>query len=142
MMTVFVPAGAQSQRAGSKPMLILKIENEGDNLTRPEGVTNLSPAELNTLRSTLAQQLAGVFTIIPETDKRDCIELSVSIEKLTMAHQMLFVASSAVAVGKGDSDLFLTHDAIVQPSLSKVAAALTFQMSMMSLQARLRSISK
>jgi hypothetical protein len=131
-----------AQSPGSKPLLIIKVENEGDNLTRPAEVTNVTSEELSTLRSDLNRQLGAVFTIIPESDERDCIELGVSIEKVTTPHGLLYLASSAIAVGKGKNDLLLTHNVVAQPSLQKVTAALNYQLSVMVLQAQLGNIGK
>jgi hypothetical protein len=139
---ISIPGVAPCQTPSSKPLLIIKVENEGDNLTRHSGVSDLTAEELSTLRKELRQNLGGVFTVIPESDGRDCIELGISIEKVSTASQTLYVASSVIAVGKGKSDLLLTHNALVQPSLEKVEAAVNYQLSSMVLQSQLRSILK
>ena len=133
---------AHGQDPSDKPLLIIKVENEGDSLTRPDGVSDLTAAELSSLMKGLKRDLSKIFTVAPESDKRDCIELGVSIEKLSLARQTVYVASRAVAVGKGDTDLFLTHDAVVQPSLERVQGALVYQMSSMVLQSQLRGVLK
>jgi hypothetical protein len=85
----------------------------------------------------LQHDLGQLFEVIPESDKRDCIELSVVIEKLRAGRSYLFVGSSAIAVGKGESDLMVTHNPIVQHTIEKISSAITFQLSMMQLQAML-----
>lgn len=143
LLALISVSGGFSQTAPhDKALLLIRVENEGPSLTRPASVVDLSADELSALRKSLDQQLGTVFTIIPESDKRDCIELGVSIEKMESSHGVLYLASSAIAVGKGEDDLLLTHNVVIQPSLAKTSAALTFQLSTMALQAQLRNILK
>jgi hypothetical protein len=134
--------GIFAQTSNAKPLMIIKVENEGENLTRAAGIVDLTPAELSELRISLKRELGEVFTIIPESDKRDCIELGISVEKLATPRQVLYVASSAIAVGKGESDLLLTHNVVAQPSLAKITATLQYQLSSMVLQSQLRNVLK
>jgi len=132
---LFSFATAQAQLKNSKPLLIVKVESENINLTQPGTVVPPNASELKELREMLSSDLSTIFEIIPETDKRDCIELSVVIEKLRSGAGFVYVGSSAIAVGKGDSDLLYTHNPIVQPTLKRISSALTFQLSTMQLQA-------
>jgi len=75
-----------------------------------------------------------MFTVIPASDKRDCIEIGVVLEELKMPNKTYYVASTAISIGKGDSDLLITHNPVVEPSLEKVSGALTYQLTMLSLQ--------
>jgi hypothetical protein len=128
-------AGAQTKQ--TKPLLIIKVESERTNLTQPSSVTELRALELKELQETLKHDLSSTFEIIPESDKRDCIELSVVLEKLKTDGGFLYIGSSAIAVGKGESDLLYTHNPIVQPTIKRISSALTFQLSMIQIQAAL-----
>ena len=79
-----------------------------------------------------------MFTVIPVSDKRDCVEIGVVLEKLKTPNKTYYVASTAVSVGKGDSDLLISHNPVVEPSLEKVSKALTLQLSVLALQSLVR----
>jgi len=128
---------ANSQNSPSSPLLIIKINNEGDNLVRMAGISDLSPRELAKLDALLRESFSKTFTLIPESDKRDCIELGIVIEKMRTAQGVLYLGSSAIAVGKGTSDLLVTHNTIAQPTLEKVSASLILQLDMMQVKAML-----
>ena len=101
------------------------------------GVTDLSVGEIARLDGLLRDSFSKNFTLIPESDKRDCIELGIVIEKLRTAKGVLYLGSSAILVGKGDSDLLVTHNTIAQPTLEKVSASLIFQLDTMQVKAML-----
>ena len=130
------------QSTPDKPLLIIKVESEGVNLTQPNGVGVFTTYELSELSDTLKRNIGTIFTVVPESDKRDCIELGLTVEKLTTRSQVLYLASSAVMVGKGESDLLVTHNVHVQPSLKKIASAIEYQLSMSVLQSQLGSMTK
>jgi hypothetical protein len=52
---------ALGQSSPNKPLPIIKVENEGENLTRVSGVSDTTDGELSLLRSALKQQL-GTLT--------------------------------------------------------------------------------
>ena len=126
-----------SQSKPSRPLLIVKVQNEGENYTRMSGISDLSQQELAKLDGDLRHSFSKTFTLIPESDKRDCIELGIVIEKLRTAQGVVYVGSSSIAVGKGESDLLVTHNTIAQPTLDKVAASLVLQLDMMQIKAML-----
>jgi len=124
-----------AQTKQSKPLLIVRVESEKINVTQPSVVTTPSAFEVKELQDTLKNELSQIFEIIPETDKRDCLELSVVLEKVKTNGVILYVGSSAIAVGKGENDLLYTHNPFVQPTIKKVSSALVFQLSTMQIQA-------
>ncbi len=132
---IFCAARLEGQVKPSKPLLIITVESENDNLTQPPSVHRVSSLEIAEIRELLMKELSGLFTIVRITDKRDCIEVGVVLEKMVTRSGTFYVASSAIAVGKGEDDLLVTHNPIVEPTLDKVSAALTFQLSIMQLQA-------
>jgi len=136
-LCLFFPIGVatRAQTKQSKPPLIIKVESERINLTQPSTVVEPSALEVKELQETLKRDLGSIFEIIPESDKRDCLELSVVIEKLKTADGYLFIGSSAISVGKGESDLLITHNPIAQPTIKRISSALTFQLSTMYIQA-------
>ena len=124
----------------SRPLLIIKVQNEGTIGTRPSEILDLSPQELNRLKQTLVVRLSKVYEIIPESDKRDCIELGVTAEKLPSARGIYYIASSAIAVGKGDADLLLSHNVVVQPTIEKVGDAINYQLLLITVQSQIRTM--
>jgi len=125
---------AAAQSAATKPLLIVKVASENANFTQPAAISPVDAAEIREARALLVRQLSETFTIIPETDKRDCIEVGLLLERLHAGAGNYYIGSSAIAVGKGESDLLVTHNPIVEPTLEKVAVAIVLQLSMMQLQ--------
>lgn len=132
-----LPVHAHNQSSPSSPLLIVKINNEGDSLVRMAGISDLTPKEIARLDGLLRDSFSKNFTLIQESDKRDCIELGIVIEKMRTAQGVLYLGSSAIAVGKGDSDLLVTHNTIAQPTLEKVSASLIVQLDLMQVKAML-----
>ena len=135
MAIIFCATCFEGQTQSSKPLLIIKVESENFNLTQPSGIHTVGAAEIAQIRSLLVKQLGAIFTIVPESDKRDCIELGVVLEKMVTHSGNFYIGSSAIAVGRGKDDLLVTHNPIAEPTIDKVSAALTFQLSTMQLQA-------
>ena len=135
----YVSASGQEQKGAQehKPLLVLTVESEKDNLTMPTGVTVASRAEVDKVRDDLIKQLGSMFEIIQPTDKRDCVELGVVIEKLSTSRGTFYVGSTVIAMGRGENDLLVTHNPVVEPTLVKFESAITFQLSSMVIQASL-----
>ena len=126
---------AAAQSVTNKPLLIVKVDSENANFTQPAAISPVDGAEIREIRVLLVRQLSKTFTIIPESDKRDCIELGLVLERLHAGGGSYYVGSSVISVGKGENDLLVTHNPVVEPTLDKVSAAIVFQLSMMQLQA-------
>ena len=131
---------AAAQTIADKPLLIVKVDGENANFTQPTVISSVNREELRELRALLVEQLSGSFTIIPESDKRDCIEVALVLERLHTTTGSYYIGSSVIAVGKGESDLLVTHNPIVEATLKKVSAAIVFQLSVMQLQAYFPSV--
>jgi hypothetical protein len=130
---------AQRQPPPKAIKVILKVEAQG-----PEGLwmqlgKDLSPAELNQLRSMIATELGKLpnHKLVSPEDKDDDLGLAVVVEKLQVGPETVFVLSGALTVAKANgTDLLVTHDVIAEPSLALAAKAVVGQLS----GAELRSI--
>jgi hypothetical protein len=120
---------ALAQTKDHKKLLIVKIENEGSNLATPDEVLDFNAKELFYLRSLTQKKLEKDYVLISDQDKRDALELSVTVAKIHTPSGTLYIASSSIGYAKNKDDLFITHNLMVQTSIEKLADNISFQLS-------------
>jgi hypothetical protein len=124
------PAIAQNP-TNSKPIRIfILVEPENLKSGPPgRGGEDLSPAEINQLRSLLLTEIGKLANhkLVADNDKEGRLVLSVVAEKVRARQQTWFVLSSVLTVASADGKTndFVTHDVVAETSLSQAARVVT-----------------
>jgi hypothetical protein len=122
----------QAQTSNQQPRdikITLSVEKEGPNGQFAQAGTDLTNAELATLRSSIEDRLLKAnHLLVPEDYATDHLYLSVVTEKIkTAGGPTYFVVSSALSVGKTQGNIgSLTHDVIAESTLDATARAVVY----------------
>lgn len=109
--------------------ITLSVEKEGPGGQFAQAGTDLTDAELATLRSKVEDLLLKAnHSLVPEDYAADHLYLSVVTEKIeTASGSTYFAVSSALSVGRKQGNIgSLTHDVIVESTLDATARAVVY----------------
>jgi hypothetical protein len=121
-----------AQLKSPKPIKVsVKVEAQGaQSLWSQEG-TDLPASELASLRALIDKEIRdlGKFQLVPSDEKEAYLALVVSAEKLDVGRRHFIVLSSVLEIATtAQTDLFVTHDVIVESTVEDAAHAVVGQL--------------